>query len=331
MNWKTGVVALFFTTFVTTISAGALQVQSGAPDDTSNLRAPQNDWITLRLKLRAGDTFRITDRTRGKSVEVTPETEDHYSAKVETVTETTQVSEHRVLYLHADGAAQLRVTYGDYQKRTVIDGKRQKITAPRNPWRGVQIEMKIAPDGRISNVRGGDKIWRAVVADYDDFTAAQKQEMEQYLKKAFGDDSIKHIFEQAGMSYPQKPVRIGQLWFQRVQIKGLASLTMNLRRSVVSRANGVLNIRDKGTLSFDDKTPFEIEDDDGGVDDDKMQIKMSGTFAGNTQIDETSGFTRAAFYTTRIGGTTTDLAAKPPSVTRDYSLVTTRLSVQKLR
>jgi hypothetical protein len=315
------------------VALGACLAMSGTAMAQGVERPPQNDLITLRLNLRPGQKYRMTQTTRAKVTMIAPPAPGGPVQKTDTNTTSTSDINYHVLYINRDGTAQVRLTYGPVSVRstTTVDGKPTPAAqADGDPFQALQgqaIEMQISPTGHVSKVRGMEKIWKASFSDSStEMTPQQRREMESAVKNMFGEKFFEKIMEQSGMSLPQTPVRIGESWTQRLNLTGSMPLVANLRRTLLSRRNGALTIAENGTLSFGSPSkPVRIGDA-------SMQTDLSGNYSGTTVLDEASGFLRSSQVTQRLGGkmTVRDKDATPPMTMRMYMLMTNTTSVKNL-
>lgn len=325
MKWLSGALAL------SVYFGVAYTAKAQAMDDQSSTQSAQNDWVTLRLNLKPGSRYRMTQTSQTKTVMLTPATNSQPESKTEVSGIVTNVLDYAVLYNNPDGTMQVRLTYGDMKNKSTykVNGKTQGTGTPdttsmNNFLLGQSIEMKLSPEGQASDVRGMDKIWDKTLAEAKGMTAPMVRQMVSRLKQMFGDTFIKNMMQASGMAFPQNPVRLGQAWYQRVEIGGQLPLVVNLRRTLQSRQNGALTIGENGVLSVGGPTTSVSL---GPV---KMQMAITGTYSGTTVLDEATGFARSATLSQRYGGTVSSKADGQEFSDRLFGLTSTRTNVEKL-
>ena len=320
MKWLSGALAL-------SVCFGVAQVAQAQTTNESSTRLAQ-DWVTLRLNLKPGSRYRMTQTSQTKIVIVTPAMKSQPAQKTEISGTTTNDVDYAVLYNNPDGTMQIRMTYGDMKNNSTfkVNGKMQGTpnTDASNPLLNQSIEMKLSPEGAVSDVRGIDKIWKKSFAGAKGMTPQMQRQMESGMKKMFGDTFIKSMMQDSGMSFPQNPVRLGQTWYQRVETGGQLPLIVNLRRTLQSRDNGALTIGENGTLSMGDITKSIAF---GPA---SMRMAITGTYSGTTVLDETTGFTRSATLSQRFGGTVGGKASGQTISMRMFGLSSTHTSVEQL-
>lgn len=296
--------------------------------------APTSDMVTLRLNLRPGQKYRMTQTTQMKITMVAPVEPGKPDQKTDTSSDSTSDIDYNVLYINRDGTAQVRLTYGAINVRSTVttDGKRTPVAqadtnSVMQALKGKVIEMQVSPTGQVSNVRGMEKIWKASFPSAStEMTPAQQREMEKFMKNTFGEKFFASVMEQSGMSLPQAPVRIGGSWTHRLSLTGPMPIVANLRRTLQSRRSGALTIAENGALSFGNASkPVSIGDT-------SMQTNVSGNYTGTTILDEATGFVRSSQITQRLGGKMTfrGKGATPPMTMRMYMLMTNTTTTKNL-
>ena len=306
-------------------------------DATSSTQSAQtaapnvaNDWVTLRLNLKPGSRYRMTTDSDMKMTIVTAAMSKRPAEKVEMVNTSRQSLDYNVLYNNPDGTTQVRVTYGTATAKMHMtqNGKTLPASSPPNNLSGQSIEMKIAPNGKVSDVRGFEKIFdRAFdTSKMTGMTPQMKRKMRDDMKKTFGKNFVEGLSRQTDMSFPESPIRLGDSWMQKTKLNlGFFSLALNMRRTLQSRAANLLSIGEKGTLSMDSVPNASSF---GGA---KLQMAMSGNYSGTTILDETTGFTRSSDMSMNFGGRATGDANNQKMAMRLYMLSTARVNVAKLR
>jgi len=323
-KWLNGALALSVCFGVTQVAQAQTTMDNG-----SSTQSAQSDWVTLRLNLKPGSRYRMTSSSQTKMVMLMPAMNKQPATKMEISGTGTNVMDYAVLYNNPDGTTQVRMTYGDIKNNSTIkiNGKMQKVpdtSSVSNAMLGQSIEMKLSPEGTVSDVRGADKIWNKMFAGAKGMTPQMQQQMQSGMKKMFGDTFIKNIMQASGMAFPQNPVRLGQTWYQRVETGGQLPLVVNLRRTLQSRRNGALTIGENGTLSMGDITKSVAF---GPA---SMQMALTGTYSGTTVLDEATGFARSAILSQRYGGTVGAKADGKTISMRMFGLSATRISVEQL-
>lgn len=323
-KWLNGALAL-------SVCFGIAQVAQAqtAMDNKSSTQSAQSDWVTLRLNLKPGSRYRMTSSSQTKMVMLMPAMNKQPATKMEISGTGTNVMDYAVLYNNPDGTTQVRMTYGAMDNNTTmkIGGKIQPMpdNSATKALLGQSIEMKLSPEGQVSDVRGLDNIWKkAFSVSNSKMPPAMQRQMESGMKKMFGDNFIKNLMQQGGMMFPENPVRIGNSWTHRIETSGQLPLVANVHRTLQSRENGALTIAESGALSVGDPTKTV------SLGPAALQMAITGTYSGTSILDEATGFTRSTSVAQRYGGTVYTKAQGKNLPMRMFGLASVRVNAEKL-
>ena len=304
-------------------------------DDTSSTRSATSnvvtsDWITLRLHLKPGSRYRMTTDSDMKMTIVTAANKTRPAEKVEMINTSRQNLDYNVLFNNPDGTTQVRVTYGTATAKMHMtqNGKTLPASSPPNNLSGQSIEMKIAPNGKVSDVRGFEKVFdRAFdTSKMTGMTPKMRREMRDNMKKMFGKSFVEGLERQTDLGFPESPLRIGDSWSQKTKLNlGFFDTVLNSRRTLQSRAANLLSIGETGTLSMDSAPNASGF---GGV---KLQMAMNGSYNGTTILDANTGFMRSSSTSMNFGGRASGDAKAQQMALRFYMRSTARVDVEQLR
>lgn len=304
-------------------------------DDTSSTRSATSnvvtsDWITLRLRLKPGSRYRMTTDSDMKMTIVTAANKTRPAEKVEMINTSRQNLDYNVLFNNPDGTTQVRVTYGTATAKMHMtqNGKTLPASSPPNNLSGQSIEMKIAPNGKVSDVRGFEKVFdRAFdTSKMTGMTPKMRREMRDNMKKMFGKSFVEGLERQTDLGFPESPLRIGDSWSQKTKLNlGFFDTVLNSRRTLQSRAANLLSIGETGTLSMDSAPNASGF---GGV---KLQMAMNGSYNGTTILDANTGFMRSSSTSMNFGGRASGDAKAQQMALRFYMRSTARVAVEQLR
>lgn len=316
-----GVVGLGLTMNASSVKAQNTNMATSSTRSVSD----EPEYVTLRLNVAPGTRYRMTQTTAMKNTIITAAMGKRAAEKVEMNILVTNAMDYAVLYNNLDGTMQVRVTYRDATARIAAMQNGKKVSMPAgsdstNYLSGQSVEMKVSPEGNISDVRGLDKIWdKAFTGSSSAMPPQMQREMRNTMKKTFGDNFLKSLSQQSGVSFPQNPVRIGGSWSQRLETTGMLPFVINVRRTLQSRDNGALIIGESGTIAVGDaKKPLAF----GGA---NVKMLISGTYSGTTMLDETTNFVSAAHTTQKFGGTISSNVRNQKVSARLYGTAKTKL------
>lgn len=264
---------------------------------------PLSDLVTLRLKLRAGQRYRMSQAMQMKFAVLIPPERGNPARKMEMSNISTVELDYRVLYINRDGTMQVRLTYADMDSHISfkMDGKPMQVppgvSRPFKAFIGKSIEMQLSPLGAISNVRGMDKLLNAAIEEAGPgLNEAQRRQLSSKMKATFGGKTFQKMIEQSGMAFPQEPVRLGDTWSRRVEMEQPLPIVGNIRRTLKARQNGKLITAENGTLSMGSDTASF------GLMPIPMQMAITGNYQGTSVLDEATGFVLTAATTQRLSG-----------------------------
>ena len=303
-------------------------------DDTSSTRSAESaagsDWITLRLNLKPGSRYRMTTDSDMKMTIITAANKTCPAEKVVMLNTSRQNLDYSILFNNPDGTTQVRITYGDMTTGGKMTQNGKTLPSPPQTlsMSGQSVEMKMAPNGKVSDVRGMEKVFdRAFdTSKMTGMTPKMRREMRDNMKKMFGKTFTEGLERQTDMSFPENPLRLGDSWSQRLNLNlGFFDAVLNSRRTLQSRAANLLSIGETGTLSMDTAkgaTGF------GGV---KLKMAMNGSYNGTTILDANTGFMRSSSTSMGFGGHASGGTKERQTAMRLYMKSTARVNVTKLR
>lgn len=172
--------------------------------------------IELRWKLRKGDELRY--RTSHKS---TAEGAGVFLEKEMAITYA-----HAVTEVDERGVAILRCTYEALAVKASgiqnyeYDSRKDKEPPPDPGVRtiarlvGQSFTLKLSPAGRVTEVRGFDKILDALVKDTADPEAVRKA-----LQQVFSDEATQSMMQQIYLPLPPEKVPVGNAWTNEISFE----------------------------------------------------------------------------------------------------------------
>nr|WP_299343676.1 DUF6263 family protein [Allomuricauda sp.] len=214
----------------------------------------------LSYKLTEGEVFKIKQKAEQLIVQELEGTKHELTNDLEalftfTVTDKTE-----------DGF-QLRLTFNDFGMKSTssIQGELINVRASQ-PVEGdlmsqmfsglldYELLMVMRQDGKIIEVKGGDKLVEKMVAAAnieDEFT---QNLMKKSLEKEFSSNGLAKSFEQMTYFYPNNEVKVGSTWETQFEGKMLAENTWKLEKygaesaSISGTASIVLKTEESGTI-----------------------------------------------------------------------------------
>jgi hypothetical protein len=201
----------------------------------------------LRLHLRAGSTYRVWTTTEQSVIGaggmkqsiglgITYSVEGVGSAGVATL----RVSYDSATFTGEGPAGKQSITSADIAADTSIDIP--PGAAGYMALVGQGFVMRVAPDGHVRGVEGGDSLRRAVAERLSGSNKFLTGVAENYLDAVFSDSALVRSIEQSLAIYPPEPVVVGSSWETTSAMPGGFPLTLHSEYELESRAGGIATI-----------------------------------------------------------------------------------------
>ena len=286
-------------------------IESEVEDQTAPTSAetsPDN-FIALRLRLRAGQAFRMTQTSQVKSVFVSPATIKRVAQKTESWSNDSVTTLLRVLDVQENGDYRVRVTYENVKNEplTVINGVRSspiasvgKLTNAMNrALRNQSLEMTLTPLGNVSDVRGLQTFWNAMNAAFGTagLSPDEQRTAMTNVRNTFNETALRSMMEKSGMTFPGHAIRVGESWFADVKLRGALPFVVDVRRTLQNRDEQLLTIIENGDLTLAD-SQLTVPNAQS-----RFRVAIQGTYTGTTSLDAATGFARSTRLTQRYSGT----------------------------
>lgn len=167
---------------------------------------------------------------------------------------------------------------------------------------GKSIEMVLAPDNRITSVRGFDSLVTSIGDD---------EMSRETIQKMFSQEQLNSNFGMYFNLYPQKPVKIGESWTSETKMN-VANIDMSVKvkYTLVSVKNGLAEIDVNGEIGGDGNMSKS------GM---SMSMKMSGSQKGSMTVNLADGYLQKGGYKMDIKADMETMGQKiPMTISADY-------------
>lgn len=181
----------------------------------------------------------------------------------------------------------------DYDSATAVDG-----AVPNNPMAqtfaalvGQSLEVVMTPDGRVTDLKGADRLMEAVVNSVQ-LPPGARAGLEQQIKSQFGDEALKRQFEQMTAIYPEKPVGVGDAWTVEQRMNMGFPMVLKTAYTLKSLSGGKATADVEGTIETGAAAAADGEAAEGDAAPAPGQpaTELSGTQAGTLVIDQATGW-----------------------------------------
>jgi len=161
---------------------------------------------------------------------------------------------------------------------------------------GQSLWMKMAPDGRVADVKGVDALITRMMSKLGLPEGPQKAMLEKQLRKQFGNEAVKGMVGDMTSTFPDRAVAIGESWSETKGKLGMFPVMAKNTWTLKSRKGGVASVAVRSEIKPHPTAPtIEM----GPL---KMTYKLSGSQKGEMQVDEATGWTIRGNITQNISG-----------------------------
>lgn len=246
--------------------------------------------VELRFRLEEGESYKLR-------VTIEQEIVRWIEGEEQEIIQTIGIGQtFDVKKVDADGTATIEVTFGPMAMK--MEGPQgtfeydsedppDEVPLPGKALGamvGQGFTMKITPEGRVTDLKGADKMFEAMLESLDLPEGPIKDSIVESLKDQFGEEALKEMMENMTALLPDKPVGIGDSWSHTIVLtKGFPSIMENTW-TLTDRKDGVATIKVKSTIkSNPDAPPMKM----GPM---TMKYKLKGSQKGTVKLDEATGW-----------------------------------------
>jgi hypothetical protein len=148
------------------------------------------------------------------------------------------------------------------------DSEKDKVPPPGGPGPtlarlvGQAFELRIDPRGRVTDVKGFDRIFEALAKDLPEGDAGREA-----MRKAFSDEAFRASMDQMSSSLPEGPVGVGDVWKGefKTPLPGAGTLTYALSSKLADLRDGDARIEQEIRIDYkpDASSPVVVRDGKG--------------------------------------------------------------------
>lgn len=255
-----------------------------------------DEKIDLELNLKPGQKF-------GTAITTDQNIEQSFMGQTTNTTQKVKIQiVSEVLGVDANGNYDVKTTYKDFHAKGKVESPNgsfefdsKKPEDANNPqakmmgdifkhMTGIEFVMKLTPKGKIAAIEGFDEMIDKMASAMDDPNAARA--MKQTMKAFMSEDKLTEMNSDMMVSFPDHPVGIGDMWDTVASIGGAGMpIEIDVTYVLKERKNGmaILDVSSKMDMGTEDGKLMEMN----GM---KVNMLMTGTQTGTTQIDETTGW-----------------------------------------
>jgi hypothetical protein len=174
-------------------------------------------------------------------------------------------------------------------------GESNPMSAMYKAMLGQSFVMKLAPKGKILEIKGMDEMIAKMI-DKMATDEAMKQQMKEMMNNFINEDKMKEMSGTMMAALPQKPVGIGDSWTNKISIPVGFPMEIDITNTLTGYKEGIITIQTNAKIETGDQPkPIEM----GPM---KMTMRMQGEQKGTTQIDKATGWMVRAKADMRFSG-----------------------------
>ena len=150
---------------------------------------------------------------------------------------------------------------------------------------GVIFTMTVTRDGRVVEFGGVEEMMGAMMDRLeapDELRAA----VGQLIEANFGEDQVKQMTGQSGLTMPDRPVAVGGTWTDSLSVLGIA---LETTYTLAEWSDGAVSIEASGSISGADDAGFEFPGMPSVPGLDLRYEALSGSIDGAYEVDEATG------------------------------------------
>ena len=265
--------------------------------------AAQDGKLTLRLRLKQGETYRlntVVEQRISQTGGATPQvTEQRFAVGYAMAVEAVDAAGAMTLATKYESVA-----FGQKGPAGAVEydsAKEPKVMPPpARPFAalvGLGFTSTVTPTGKVTAVGGLDAMFESMLKKLDLPEGPARANVRKVLTEQFGEEAMKQNLQNLFAFYPDAPVAVGDTWQRRVVVSKGFPVVIDATYMLKGRAGGVATIDVKATLSPNEAAgPLELGTG-------KMSYDLRGEQAGTAEVDEATGWTRSRTTSQLLSGT----------------------------
>ncbi|MCY6484855.1 DUF6263 family protein [Clostridium aestuarii] len=273
--------------------------------------------VQFSLKLKKGDMYKIemntdekiTQTIKGQKTEVNSKMKSVYSCYVMNVDENKN-SEIRMTLdmINLKNMSNNGKTIEYNSETQIINNENMdKVSKIYAAIIGESFTMKIGEDGKVKEIMDIDNIIGNVFKQLNIKDSKEKDEIQAIILEQFSEDAITKKTEDITSVYPEEPVKVGEEWVQKDEIKGEFALESENKYTLKERKDKTAEV------NVDAKVKTKKHAEPMIVGNIKINYDLTGHKKGVINIDEETGIPKHIEMEHKYGGEM-KLASQDPNI-----------------
>jgi len=273
--------------------------------------AAGQDKVDLKLRLKAGESHEMK-MTQNQDMTQT------MSGQEQKVKQTQEmIMGFDCLSVDASGNMDVEVTYKSMKVamdgpmgHMEFDSANPKPVDPNRPDEkmmaaifsaiaGSKFQMKIAPTGKTSDVRGLGAMMAKIREKMKESigSSPETQGLDKFFDKMFDEKQVKEMTGSMLGMFPAEPVAVGDTWYDTISMNFIMPIDIDTTYILKQRKDGIAYIDAAAKMDMGDSSKaIEIDPNN------KVSMQISGTMNSTSEVEEKTGLTRKSNITMNFSG-----------------------------
>ncbi len=263
--------------------------------------------VDLKLRLKAGESHEMK-MTQNQNIAQTMNGQEQKMTQTQEM-----IIGFDCLSIDANGVMDVEITYKSM--KMVVDGPmghmefdsanpkpvdpnrpdQQMMTAMFSAMAGSKFQMKIAPTGKTSDIRGIKEMLTKIKEKMG--SGPEMQGMDKFFDKMFDEKQAKEMTGDMMGKFPAEPVAVGDTWYNTTSMNFVMPIDVDTTYMLKQRKDGIAYIDAVAKMDMGDSSKaIEIDPNN------KLSMQISGTMNTTSEVDEKTGLTRKSNIAMNFSG-----------------------------
>jgi hypothetical protein len=275
--------------------------------------AAGQDKVDLKLCLKAGESHEMK-MTQNQNITQTMNGQEQKMTQTQEM-----IVGLNVLGVDANGVMDVEMIYKSMKMtmdgpmgRMEFDSANPKPVDPNRPDEkmmaaifsaiaGSKFQMKIAPTGKTSDVRGLGAMMAKMREKMKESigSSPEMQGLDKFFDKMFDEKQVKEMTGSMLCMFPAEPVAVGDTWYDTISMNFIMPIDIDTTYMLKQRKDGIAYIDAAAKMDMGDSSKtIEIDPNN------KVSMQMSGTMNSTSEVEEKTGLARKSNITMNFSGVT---------------------------
>jgi hypothetical protein len=160
------------------------------------------------------------------------------------------------------------------------------------------FEVKMSMEGKITEVKNIESLFDSVIDQFPEIPEEQKEQLKSQMKNAYGAKAFKGNIEMVSAIFPDKPVRIGEIWHVTTNLESGFAAVVDTDYKLLEINSDYYLIQGDSKIKTKDK---DVYVQNNGMD---VRYDLSGTLLSKIKVDKITGWIISADVDQKLDGNT---------------------------